>query len=231
MSASLRSRALAEMGFAPLWRTRKAGGTDADLGGTADLINSAAGQLAQDSETLGLAIEGLGLEELGRAIKSCLACDRFEFRQQATSGTGPSNAVLMVIDDVPSQDASSLGEFLDATPARLLDQMLFTLGLKRQQVYLTHAVRCDGAPVTSAQSATCSAYLLREIEMIQPHALLVLSSAARATLERLGKWSDKDCFEVEHPQRMLGNASAKRQAWKTLSALKRHLHQSALLTP
>ena len=223
MSALFRSRALAEMGFGPVWRLREC---DPDDAGQVAEASDGNAVLEQPRNFLRLersSIEALGLEGLGRAIEACRGCDRSEQRHRAIAGAGPASPMLMVIDQVPSLDASRLGEYLAAEPARMLDQIFFALGLRRHQIYLSYAVRCDGVPVTSAHRDACSAYLARELALLQPRAVLALGSGARSALQQVGSWSESDCFEIEHPMRMLGDAAAKRNAWAVVREIKRHL--------
>jgi DNA polymerase len=179
-----------------------------------------------------LQVEQFGLDQVALAIEGCTACERSKVRHRAMSGSGAFDAAVMVIDEVPSIEASGLDQYLDPESDRLLEQILFAVGLRRAQVYLSHVVRCDGAPVTSVQSELCSSYLQRELELISPRAVLALGAAARTSLERLGKWSTTHCFQIEHPKRMLGDAMSKREAWHQLASLRRLLASPSLgITP
>jgi DNA polymerase len=133
------------------------------------------------------------LASLHTAVQSCSACPIGACATQAVNGSGPLGARLMLVGEQPGDHEDLAGQPFVGPAGQLLDQALARVGLDRGQLFLTNAVRHFKHELrgrrrihkTPAQreAAACHPWLLREIELVQPGALLALgATAARALL-------------------------------------------------
>jgi DNA polymerase len=217
---SFRERALLEMGLAPGWVRRHVVASPAGA-----LPDTPSQDAAPVRELSVIRVQQYGLAALAAAIEQCQACPRASARTRAVAGQGPSQVRLMVVDQVPSRHDASAGALRDSDGARLFEQLLFSIGLKREAVYLSHALRCDGSVPTGNETTSCAPYLQREIELLAPRALLALGSAAAEAIRAHAAPDAPRVFALSHPAELLSNAALKRAAWATLRELTAYLRQ------
>lgn len=120
-----------------------------------------------------------------------LACTRCEHlvasRQQVVFGVGNEAADILFVGDAPGADEDAQGEpFVDAAGG-LLTKMLKAMGLAREDVYIANILKCrpdtpnqrsgNRAP-TAEEMATCSPWLHRQIDFIQPKVIVALGKVA-----------------------------------------------------
>jgi uracil-DNA glycosylase family 4 len=219
----MRERALREMGLAPSWVRRHAVRSGQADVSPAPLEHDTSHQEVALARRAPLRLDSLDLETLRLAIERCEACPRALGRSNAVAGEGTASARLMVVDHVPSRHEATTGALRDSDVARLFDQLLFAVGLKRDAIYLTHALRCDGAVPTQDETRRCAPYLQREIELLAPRALLALGHASAEAIRIHAQPTAARVFALAHPGELLKDAAKKRAAWATLRELRAYL--------
>lgn len=133
------------------------------------------------------------LAELSAAVQHCTACPLAQHATQGVSGSGPLRPPLMLVGEQPGDREDLAGLPFVGPAGQLLDQALALAGIDRAQLYLTNAVRHFKHELrgkrrlhkTPAQREVmaCRPWLLREIELVQPQAIVALgATAARALL-------------------------------------------------
>ncbi|GEL19935.1 UdgX family uracil-DNA binding protein [Pseudonocardia asaccharolytica] len=135
------------------------------------------------------------LETLRRAAADCTGCELYRNAEQTVFGRGPAPARLMLIGEQPGDREDRAGEPFVGPAGRLLDRALTEAGIRRDEVYLTNAVkhfsfeqrgerRIHQTP-TAAQIRACRPWLDAELRVVAPAALGVLgATAAQALLGR-----------------------------------------------
>jgi uracil-DNA glycosylase len=126
------------------------------------------------------------LAALRESALACTACDRAGTRASVVFGEGPATARLVIVGDAPSAEDDRSARPFDGRPGRLLDLMLASAGLDREQVYLSHALKCHAASRKPhpAEIEACSPFLRRQLEVIRPGVVLALGvDAAQLLLE------------------------------------------------
>jgi len=106
-------------------------------------------------------------------------------RTKAVAGAGPENADIMFIGEAPGFHEDQQGLPFVGAAGSFLDELLESIDLKRDQVYVTNVIKCrppgnrDPLP---EEVAACKSYLDRQIELIQPKLVVTLGrfSMARA---------------------------------------------------
>ena len=104
-------------------------------------------------------------------------------------GTGPKHASIMIVGEAPGREEDEQGIPFVGRAGRLLDQMLATAGIDRDDVFVTNAVRCrpPGNETPSAgQIAKCRPYLEAEVAAVQPRFLLLLGGSALKSVTGAG---------------------------------------------
>ncbi|WOP14024.1 UdgX family uracil-DNA binding protein [Ottowia sp. SB7-C50] len=145
------------------------------------------------AETPALAARHTTLASLHAAVQSCAACPIGACATQAVNGSGPLGARLMLVGEQPGDHEDLAGQPFVGPAGQLLDQALERAGLNRGELFLTNAVRHFKHELRGKrrlhktpgqrEAAACQPWLLREIDLVQPGALLALgATAARALL-------------------------------------------------
>ena len=177
------------------------------------------------------------LAALHGAVQTCAACPLGACATQAVNGSGPVGARLMLVGEQPGDHEDLAGQPFVGPAGQLLDRALARAALDRGQFFLTNAVRHFKHELRGKrrihktpgqrEAAACLPWLLREIELVQPAALLALgATAARALLgpgitlaEARGRWwpgpGGRPVLVTWHPAALLRlPPDRKREAWR-----------------
>jgi DNA polymerase len=136
----------------------------------------------------------------------------------------------MIVGDAPGEEEDKEGISFAGPAGQLLDNMLKALGLTRQQVYLTHALKCrtpSGRNATQVEVSHCAVYLSRQVALVQPKVILAMGRTAAMALlqstEPLGKLrAEVQSFQgvpvvvTYPPAYLLRNQADKAKAWADL---------------
>ena len=124
------------------------------------------------------------LQEIASQIHDCFDCGLAQGRTLTVPGEGAKNAELMFIGEAPGHNEDKEGRPFVGASGRFLEQLLASIGLSREQVFITNMVKCrppnnrDPYPV---EVTACSKYLDRQIEVLQPK---VVATLGRHSLAR-----------------------------------------------
>lgn len=165
-------------------------------------MNEAAARLARVDELTPLANDGpQPLNVIREGLSRCQACALHNPATQVVAGEGPESAQLFVVGEQPGDEEDLAGRPFVGPSGQLLDQLLVSAGLRREELYLTNAVkhfsfvqrgkrRMHQQPRAS-EAAACRPWLIRELERVQPTGIVCLGvTAARAVLGQLVKLKD-----------------------------------------
>lgn len=168
--------------------------------------------------------------QIQTAVASCTGCGLSQSRQQAILGEGLAAADWMIVGDAPGDDEDKEARSFAGPAGQLLDNMLNALSLTREQVYLTHALKCRtpvGRNASQVEVSHCATYLARQVELVQPKVILAMGRTAALALlqssEPLGKLrSQVQSFKgipvvvTYPPAYLLRNQADKAKAWADL---------------
>jgi DNA polymerase len=125
------------------------------------------------------------LEELRSELGDCTRCRLHEGRTHIVFGVGDPRARLMFIGEGPGADEDAQGEPFVGRAGQTLNKMIRSIGLERERVYIANVVKCrppDNRDPKPDEIATCSPFLVRQIEAIRPGVIVTLGSPASKTL-------------------------------------------------
>lgn len=124
------------------------------------------------------------LLQLQTAIKGCNKCHLREPGGKPVPGYGPPHAILFVVSEAPNREAEAQNMPFVGWTGRVLTCWLEYLGLERDKVYITNAVKCalrdnegrfrtDGYGPLGEQWI-CRDWLAEELRLIKPGVVLLI---------------------------------------------------------
>lgn len=181
-------------------------------------------------------------QALQQQVSGCTACALHEQRRQAVFGVGDEQADVLIIGEAPEQDEDLQGEPFVARAGQLLNAMLAAINLRREAVFITNIVKCrppQNRDPRPEEAEACSAYLLKQIEHIQPRVILAMSRVAahqllqcegtvgemRGSVHRHAA-TDIPVIVTYHPAYLLRKPLDKRKSWEDLKSLRQLLANS-----
>jgi uracil-DNA glycosylase len=135
------------------------------------------------------------LTALREVAAGCRACDLWRNATQTVFGEGRRTAEVMLIGEQPGDKEDLAGHPFVGPAGRVLDQALNDVGIDREQVYVTNAVkhfkwkargkrRIHDKP-NAAEVAACRPWLDAELATVRPRVVVLLgATAAQALLGR-----------------------------------------------
>lgn len=114
-------------------------------------------------------------------IKKCCSCLLRETCSQVVPGEGNPEAEIMFIGEAPGAEEDKLGRPFVGAAGKFLNQMLETINLKREDVFIANILKCrppgnrDPMP---EEVAACWPWLLEQIKTIQPKLVVLLGRHA-----------------------------------------------------
>src|ERR1051325_8482765 len=123
-------------------------------------------------------------------IGDCTRCRLHKGRTNLVFGVGNPNAELMFVGEGPGADEDAQGEPFVGRAGQLLNNMISAMGLKRSDVYIANVVKCrppQNRTPEKDESETCSPFLLRQIDIIRPKAIVALGATASKALLQLNE--------------------------------------------
>jgi uracil-DNA glycosylase len=171
-------------------------------------------------------------------IGDCTRCRLHkQGRKQIVFGVGNPNADLMFIGEAPGADEDQQGEPFVGRAGQLLNNMIKAMGLRREEVYIANIIKCrppNNRTPERDECETCSPFLMRQIEVVGPKAIVALGAVAAKTLlavnapmsELRGRWFDFRGTKLAvtyHPAFLLRDPRQKKETWKDLQMVMKEL--------
>jgi len=129
------------------------------------------------------------LNQLEDEVRTCTKCPLHLSRTIAVPGEGDSNAKLMFVGEAPGYHEDLEGRPFVGAAGKLLTKMIEqTLGMKRENVYITNIVKCrppDNRDPAPLEIETCTPYLVRQLSIVKPQ--IVSSLGRHSTIYFLSK--------------------------------------------
>jgi DNA polymerase len=173
-------------------------------------------------------------EDLG----DCTRCPLHkQGRKQIVFGVGDPNAELMFIGEAPGADEDQQGEPFIGRAGQLLNNRIKAMGLRREDVYIANIIKCrppGNRTPERDECETCSPFLMRQIAVVKPKAIVALGAVAAKTLlainapmsEFRGRWYEFRGTKLAvtyHPAFLLRDPRQKKETWKDLQMVMKEL--------
>ncbi|MEW6566764.1 MAG: uracil-DNA glycosylase [Chloroflexota bacterium] len=123
------------------------------------------------------------LAAVSREVSVCTRCKLHRSRKLAVPGEGPAQAELMFIGEGPGFHENELGRPFVGAAGHFLEELLASIGLTRQQVFIGNVIKCrppgNRDPLPEEIEA-CAPYLERQIRAINPKVIVTLGRYSMA---------------------------------------------------
>src|SRR5260370_24018539 len=163
-------------------------------------------------------------------LGDCTRCKLHKGRNKIVFGDGNPKAELVFVGEGPGHDEDVQGLPFVGRAGKLLTQMIEAMGLRRKDVYICNVVKCrppENRAPEKEEVATCSPFLLRQIDAIAPKVIVCLGSIAAQTLletnrgisQFRGQWLEfrgRKLLATYHPAYLLRNPNAKGEVCEDL---------------
>ena len=126
---------------------------------------------------------------LHQQLHTCQECALHRARTNAVPGEGAPNASLMFIGEGPGFNEDRQGRPFVGPAGQFLDELLLSIGLKREDVFITNMVKCrppNNRDPFPGEISSCSRYLDAQIGSIKPAVIVPLGRHA------LARWFPRD---------------------------------------
>jgi uracil-DNA glycosylase len=194
--------------------------------------------LATTSEPLNLdPMLAKTLDSLRLRLRNCNLCNLCNERQTVVFGQGNIQAELVFIGEGPGADEDKSGIAFVGKAGKLLTQMIHSIGINRESVFICNVVKCrppGNRNPNSQEIAICSPFLLKQLEILKPRLIVTLGNIATKTLlphasgimKMRGKptvFQDIPLIPTFHPSYLLRNPSALSLVWDDMRQIRQVL--------
>ena len=127
------------------------------------------------------------LGELEAYIGDCHRCALGDTRSRLVFGVGNPHADVMFIGEAPGRNEDLQGEPFVGAAGKLLDELLASIGLCRDDVYIANILKCrppNNRDPVPAEIEMCTPFLEAQIRLVDPRVIVALGKfAAQFLLE------------------------------------------------
>ncbi|MCK4386577.1 MAG: uracil-DNA glycosylase [Candidatus Pacebacteria bacterium] len=142
-------------------------------------------------------------EEVLNLKKSPLYAERVKNKVFPVIGAGSHNARIMFVGEAPGKNEAKTGQPFCGASGRVLDELLESISLKREDIYITNIVKdrpTQNRDPSPEEIEIYGPFLDRQIEIIQPQ---IIATLGRYSAEYIMKKFDLD-FYIEPIGKMHG---------------------------
>ena len=126
------------------------------------------------------------LERIADDIRACSLCGLSAGRTRAVPGSGTGSPRVLLVGEGPGAEEDRRGEPFVGKAGQYLDRWLAGIGLDRMNdCFITNIVKCrppENRDPSAEESASCLAYLERQVDLLKPELILALGRVAAQTL-------------------------------------------------
>jgi DNA polymerase len=182
------------------------------------------------------------LQAIAAEAASCTRCALHEGRATSVFARGSGASGLVFVGEGPGEEEDRQGLPFVGPAGQLLDRMIAAMQLGRDDVYVCNIVKCrppKNRKPDPDEMACCMPYLAEQLELLTPRVIVALGATAvqglLGTTEGItrlrGNWKTYlgkiPVMPTFHPAYLLRTPQAKREVWKDLQEVLRHLQLSA----
>ncbi len=194
----------------------------------------------KNDEKLDLILNGVqSLNQLKDFIISNCDCSLKKTAKNIVFSEGNPKSNIMLIGEAPGEDEDKSGQPFKGEAGQLLDKMLNSIGLKRENTYLTNIIfwRPPGnRKPTEIEINACLPFVKKHIELVSPNILVLVGATAAKSIYKIqsgitqirGQWKNININKLKnlksiaifHPAFLIRQPSRKREAWEDLKKIK-----------
>ena len=200
-----------------------------------------------------LSEKAVALNTLREKVNDCKICKLSTTRDKVVFGEGNADSDILFIGEGPGRDENITGRPFVGRAGQLLTAIIEKgMNLRRSDVYIANIVKCRPTvnmagtrdrPPDEDEVASCSPYLLKQIEIISPKVIITLGSPSTRFLLKTkagitslrGHWQryrNIPVMPTYHPSYILRNGDnaqpLKRQVWDDIKSVLKYLEDGEL---
>jgi uracil-DNA glycosylase len=121
------------------------------------------------------------ISKVSSEVVACTKCRLCETRKNAVPGEGSDRTKVMFVGEAPGEQEDIRGQPFVGSAGKLLTELLTSIGLRREDVYITNVVKCrppNNRPPRKDETKTCKPYLERQILLIAPRIICPMGNSA-----------------------------------------------------
>tara|TARA_B100000035_G_C21006838_1_gene557686 strand:+ start:764 stop:1402 length:639 start_codon:yes stop_codon:yes gene_type:complete len=180
------------------------------------------------------------LSDLKLEANNCHKCELSKTRTNVVFGKGSNKSKVLIIGEAPGKDEDISGEPFVGRAGKLLTEILFSMNLDRENVYITNTVKCrppENRNPNGNEINACADYLDDQINIISPNIIIILGKIAAERLmhtsEPMANLRGKVHYYKDtkvpmlvfyHPAYLLRSPSEKSKVWDDILLMKRITH-------
>ena len=180
-------------------------------------------------------IKTKSLDDLNASINTCLKCGLGKTRIKFVFGVGNPKADIVVVGEAPGADEDEQGEPFVGRAGQLLNKILESVQLKREEVFICNILKCrppNNRDPQAEEIDCCEPYLWKQLEIIKPKIILCAGRIAGQSLlktnasltvlrEKVHDYRGIPLMVTYHPAALLRNPNWKRPCWEDMQKLKK----------
>jgi len=184
---------------------------------------------------------GKKLQELKDSISKIKNCELKKSSTNIVFSDGNPEAEIMIIGEGPGANEDLEGVPFIGRTGELLDKMLLSINLDRDNVYISNVVNYrppENRNPTETEIARYLPYIIKHVEIINPQILILLGSTAlnaiigndKVISDIRGKWIDKKIGRCStsiiasfHPAFLMRQPDQKKFSWIDLKMIKKKI--------
>lgn len=123
------------------------------------------------------------LKEIAKEISVCKKCALHYSRKNGVPGEGLPNADVVFIGEGPGFHENMQGLPFVGAAGQFLDELLKTIGMRREDVFITNVVKCrppGNRDPEEEELQACKCYLDRQLAVIKPKVVVTLGRYSMA---------------------------------------------------
>ncbi len=180
-------------------------------------------------------------DELRAQILKCVKCPLYKTRTHAVPGEGSLASKVMFIGEGPGEDEDLQGRPFVGRSGQLLTKIIESVGLKRENVYITNIVKCrppgNRNPEEIEVVTCCTNYLEAQIALLNPKIIVTVGAISTKWIlrDQIGEkegitkirgkiydWRGIKVMPILHPSYLLRNPSTEegKPKWLTWQDMK-----------
>lgn len=121
------------------------------------------------------------LSSIANQVKLCQLCPLHSTRTNAVPGAGQPASGIVFIGEGPGKNEDLQGLPFVGAAGKYLDQLLASIKLTRDQVYITNIVKCrppNNRDPLPEEVSTCAPYLTEQLTLLKPKLIVTLGRHA-----------------------------------------------------
>lgn len=174
-------------------------------------------------------------EALREGCMQCVGCPLHATRTNVVFGVGNPDSPILIVGEGPGEQEDLQGYPFVGPAGKLLDDMLYLIGLDRTKLYIANIVKCrpprNRDPLAEEQDA-CKFWLDEQMRLMDPEFVLCLGRIAAQRMIRQdfkitkehGKWYRRDkmrLMAIYHPSALLRDERKRPETFADLREFRR----------